>query len=139
MMAHTFSPYSSLVYRIATIYSYKKNGQFAICHVLVPCKFTCHAVALRTFRAKDPRRISRVLATRHHFRLQPRTSFRLRSLLAVWNAASPYVGARNEFNSTALRNWLRSHSSDKFLIVCPAPGELARSRRGDDHRSPPAG
>lgn len=49
------------------------------------------------------------------------------------------VGARNEFNSTALRNWLRSHSSDKFLIVCPAPsGEFARSRRGDGHRSLPA-
>lgn len=41
------------------------------------------------------------------------------------------VGARNEFNSTALRNWLRSHSSGKFLIVCPAPSEeFARSRRG---------
>lgn len=49
------------------------------------------------------------------------------------------VGARNEFNSTALRNWLRSHSSGKFLIVCPAPsGEFARSRRGDGHRSLPA-
>lgn len=49
------------------------------------------------------------------------------------------VGARNEFNSTALRNWLRSHSSGKFLIVCPAPsGEFARSRRGNGHRSLPA-
>lgn len=33
----------------------------------------------------------------------------------------PTLGrAWNEFNSTALRNWLRSHSSGKFLIVCPA-------------------
>jgi len=49
------------------------------------------------------------------------------------------VGARNEFNSTALRNWLRSHSSGKFLIVCPAPsGEFARSRRGDGLCSLPA-
>lgn len=41
----------------------------------------------------------------------------------------PDAGAWNEFNSTALRNWLRSHSSDKFLIVCPAPsGEFARFR-----------
>lgn len=41
----------------------------------------------------------------------------------------PDVGARNEFNLTALRNWLRSHSSGKFLIVCPAPSrEFARFR-----------
>lgn len=52
----------------------------------------------------------------------------------------PDVGARNEFNLTALRNWLRSHSSGKFLIVCPAPSrEFARFRHGDGHRSPPAG
>lgn len=54
--------------------------------------------------------------------------------LTVWNAGhlprwcDDDVGARNEFNSTALRNWLRSHSSGKFLIVCPAPSrEFARS------------
>jgi len=91
-----------------------------------------------TLRAS--RRISRVLAARHRFRLRLRDVFPAAVLPAVWNAASPHVGARNEFNSTALRNWLRSHSSDKFLIVCPAPpGELARSRHGDDRRSPPAG
>lgn len=36
------------------------------------------------------------------------------------NVGVPEVGARNEFNSAVLRNWLRLHSSGKFLIVCPA-------------------
>lgn len=50
----------------------------------------------------------------------------------------PTLGrARNEFNSTALRNWLRSHSSGKFLIVCPAAvgGVRAFPPRGWSSRS----
>jgi len=71
---------------------------------------TYHVIALRVSHAKGLRGNLRVLAACHRFRLQPRTSFRL-----------------------------RSHSSGKFLIVCPAPsGEFARSRHGDGHRSLPA-
>lgn len=51
-----------------------------------------------------------------------------RPRLPRWCDDDDDVGARNEFNSTALRNWLRSHSSGKFLIVCPAASrEFARS------------
>lgn len=104
------------------------------------CEFTYHVVALRTFPAKGHRRISRVLATFHRCRLQTLDVFPAAVLAGHVERRSPDVGARNEFNSTALRNWLRSHSSGKFLIVCPAPsGEFARSRRGDGRRSPPAG
>lgn len=67
------------------------------------------------------------MAACHRFRFQPRTSFRLRSLPGRMERHFPDVGAWNEFNSTALRNWLRSHSSDKFLIVCPAPSGGVRA------------
>lgn len=99
--------------------------------------FTYHVIALGASRAKD--RISRVLAACHRFRLQTSDIFPVAVLADRMERRFLGVGARNEFNSTALRNWLRSHSSGKFLIVCPAPsGEFARSRRGDGHRSLPA-
>lgn len=96
-------------------------------------------------RAKGHCRISRVLAAFHRFP-SPRARTSSRTCGPCWPAGTslrPTLGrarARNEFNSTALRNWLRSHSSGKFLIVCPAAvGEFARSRRGDGRHSPPAG
>lgn len=97
----------------------------AICTLQVHVSRRCASYLSREGSSQDFARFGRVPS----FPFPTSDIFPAAVLAGRMERHFPDAGAWNEFNSTALRNWLRSHSSDKFLIVCPAPsGEFARFR-----------